>query len=205
MTQRDTARSLIEEHGETFAEEAGLDVAKGTPAPLFGLLVLSLLLSSRIQAELAVQAAAQLRKARLTSADRLAGAAPHDVWAALDRGNYLRKERTTAMLQDAARHGVERWGGDLRRLRRAAGGDPARAAELLEEFKGVGEVGAEVFLREVQVAWTELRPFVGSRAVAAAEAAGLPADAGRLAGLVDAEAVPRLAAALVRSGLRSAD
>ncbi len=109
------------------------------------------------------------------------------------------------MLQDAARHGVERWGGDLRRLREEAGGDSARATELLEEFKGIGDTGAEVFLREVQVAWEEFAPFVGDRAVKAAKAADLPADAAKLAGLVDAADVPRLAAALVRSGLRSAD
>ncbi len=201
MSQRDTAAALVAEQGQTFAEEAGFDVAKGTPAPLFGLLVLSLLLSSRIQARLAVQAAVELRKARLTSAKALAEADAHDVWAALDRGDYLRKERTTSMLQDAARHGVERWGGDLRKLRAEAGGSAERAAELLEEFKGIGDVGAEVFLREVQVAWEELQPFVGSRAVAAAKDEGLPADAAKLARLVEPEDVARLSAALVRSGL----
>ncbi len=205
MTQRERAAALVAEHGTTFAEEAGIAVARGTPQPLFGLLVLSLLLASRIQAQLAVQAAVELRRARLTSARRLAGADAHEVWAALDRGDYLRKERTTGLLQDAAAHGVERWGGDLRRLRADADGSRTRASELLREFKGIGDTGAEVFLREVQVAWGELGPFVGGRAVAAAAGAGLPADAARLARLVEPEEVARLSAALVRSGLRGAE
>lgn len=31
-------RALLDRHGRTFAEEAGIDVAKNTPSPLFRLL-----------------------------------------------------------------------------------------------------------------------------------------------------------------------
>jgi hypothetical protein len=47
---------------------------------------------------------------------------------------------------------VEKYGGDLRNLRKSAapGGrpDPARERKLLKEFKGIGDVGANIFFRE---------------------------------------------------------
>ena len=202
-TSRDRAQRLLDEHGRTFADACGIAVAKGSPSVLWQLLVASHLLSSRISAELAVRAARELRTA-FPTAQRLVDAGAGEVHDALDRGDYLRKRRTAAMLVDTAEHCLERWDGDLRRLRAEAAeaDDPAgRAAELLQEFNGVGPVGAEVFLREVQVAWEELRPFAGERALAQARALRLPTDPGRLAALVDEDDVPRLMAALVRRGL----
>lgn len=202
-TQADRARTLLDAHGQSFADEAGINVARGTPVVLWQLLVESLLLSSRISARLAVRATRQVKR-ELPTAQRIVDASAEQVHAVLERGDYLRTYRTADLLQASARHCLDTYGGDLRRLRQAAEGDPARAAELLQEFPGIGEVGAEVFLREVQVAWTELAPYAGSRALARAEALGLPADAVRLAALVDDADVVRLMAALVRSGLEQA-
>lgn len=200
-TQTERAEALIDEHGRTFAAELGLDVAKNTPSPLFGLLIASLLLSTRINAGLAVSAARELRKAGMTSADKVLGAEDDAIWTALERGRYLRKDRTTPMLRETARLAAQRYGGDLRGLRAEADGDAALAAGLLREFTGIGAVGAEIFLREVQVAWTELAPFAGERALAAAPDHGLPGDTAGLAGLVPEADFPRLAAALLRSRL----
>lgn len=201
-TQRERARELLAEHGTTFADDLGIPVAKDTPQALFRLLVATLLLSARVQHKLALQAARELHRARLSTAQRMADADERTIWRALEAGDYLRKDRTTAMLHDAADHALRRFDGDLRGLRAQADGDAGRARELLQEFKGVGPVGAELFLREVQVAWDDLRPFFGGRALGAAKRAGLPTDAGALAALVDPDDVARLAAALVRVDLR---
>ena len=200
-SQADRARVLIDEHGRTFADELGLDVARNTPAPLFGLLLASLLLSTRINAELAIGAARELRKAGLTTAAKVLEADDATIWGALERGRYLRKDRTTPMLRETAQLADAKYGGDLRRLREEADGDAIEAARLIQEFRGIGAVGAEIFLREVQVAWPELAPFAGSRALEAAPDHDLPKDTAKLAKLVPAEDFPRLAAALVRSRL----
>ncbi len=75
----------------------------------------------------------------------------------------------------------ERYRGDLRRLRDEAARDPAR--ELLEECKGIGDVGVDIFFREVQGEWQEPRPFLGERALRSAGRLDLPADFKRLAKL----------------------
>ncbi len=93
------------------------------------------------------------------------------------------------------------WGGDLRRLRNEAGGDVRRLKALLTELKGIGGVGADIFLREVQRCRPELRPYVDKRDKAAAKELGLPATPENLAGLVAADDVARLVAAPVRTSL----
>lgn len=117
----------------------------------------------------------------------------------LDEAGYVRYDfRTATRLDQLAQHVLERYGGDLRRLRIAAGQDRGRARELLQEFVGIGPVGADVFLREAQVAWPKLRPYVDPRVQATAAELGLPAEPRQLATLVPDKDFARLVAALVR-------
>ena len=72
---------------------------------------------------------------------------------------------------------------------------------MLKEFKGIGDTGADIYLREVQDVWTWVRPYFDERATAAAKALGLPTDPAKLGALAP-RANARLAAALVRVSLR---
>ncbi len=95
------------------------------------------------------------------------------------------------------------YGGDLRNARRRRRGDPRRAANAAQSFKGIGETGADIFLREVQDTWSWVRPYFDERALEAARKLGLPTDPGKLAGLAP-NGNARLAAALVRASLDDA-
>lgn len=99
---------------------------------------------------------------------------------------------------------LDEWGGDLRRMREAADGDLATLREHLTAFPRLGPVGADIFVREVQAVWPEFRPHLDEKALAGAEALGLPRDAGKLADQVAGDDLARLAAALVRAD-RDAD
>jgi hypothetical protein len=79
--------------------------------------------------------------------------------------------------------------------------DPRRERALLKECKGIGDVGADIFCREAQLAWDELFPFADRRALEAARRLGLEDDAKKLARRVSRRDYPRLLAALVRTGL----
>ena len=76
-----------------------------------------------------------------------------------------------------------------------------RERALLQECKGLGEVGADIFCREAQIVWDELYPFADRRALEAARRLGLEDDPGLLAKRVPRKEFPRLVAALVRTGL----
>jgi hypothetical protein len=69
------------------------------------------------------------------------------------------------------------------------------------ECKGIGEVGADIFLREVQTAWPELKPFADAAALKSAGKLGLPTKADELAKLVPDKEFPHLLAALIRCRL----
>ncbi len=194
-------RELVEAHGETFAEEAGIAL-KDTPQPLYRLLVLSVLLSARIRGSVAVAAARELSEAGLRDAGRMARSDWQQRVDALGRGGYRRyDERTATQLGDGAALVNERWGGDLRRLRREADGDRAALRELLQEVPGLGPAGADIFLREVQRVWPDVAPYLDAKALSGAQRLGLPEDPGRLVGLAGDTDPAALAAALVRAAL----
>lgn len=210
MTQKATVAALLDRHGRTYAEELGIDLAKGTPSPLFRWLCASMLYSARISADLATAAARAMTDAGWTTAQHLQESTWRQRVDVIDHAGYARyDERTSRMFGEIADVVVDRWGGDLRNLRDEADRDPARERELLQELKGIGPVGVDVFFREAQVAWDELRPFADRRALQAAGDLGLPDDAAGLARLAERVAdgdVALLVAALVRCALaRDAD
>jgi endonuclease III len=199
--QRRTVRELVDAHGRTYAEEAGIRL-KDTPQPLYRLLVLAHLLSARISASIAVATARALSEAGLRDPRRMADAGWQERVDALGRGGYRRyDERTATQLGEAAELLTERWGGDLRRLREEADGDVSELRRLLQEFPGVGPTGADIFLREAQLVWPEAGPRLDRKALQGAERLGLPGDPDRLLSLAGKTEPAVLAAALVRAAV----
>lgn len=196
--QRKTARRLLDEHGTTFAADAGIRL-KDTPSPLWELLVLSLLLSTRISSDIAVATARELTRAGWTTPEHLRDSTWQERVDALGRGGYRRYDESTATrLDDNAALLLDRWHGDLRELRDEADGEASRIASLLQEFTGIGPTGADIFLREAQAVWPSVRPYADALVRQGAHLAHLPEDADGLAGLVDGDDLSSLCAALVR-------
>jgi len=196
MSERSLARAVLREAGRTYAAQAGITLAD-KPAPLYRLLVLSVLLSTRIKAEIAVAAARELGE--FGTARRMREASWQQRVDALGRGHYVRYDESTATaLGNGAELLLDRYGGDLRKLRGSAGGDVRRLKELLREVPNLGPVGVDIFCREAQEVWPELRPYFDKKALSGAEKAGLPKDSRRLAELVDEADYARFSAALVR-------
>lgn len=191
--------ALLDRYGQTYAEQAGIRLVD-KPSPLYELLVLTNLLSARITADVAVGAARVLFASGYRTPQNMRKASWQDRVDALDRGHYKRYDESTATtLGQVADQLIKRWHGDLRRLRDEAGSDPQRIHDLLIEFKGIGPTGADIFLREVQVIWPDVGPYLDRRVAEGARLLGLPQDARELAPLAASPAeVARLAVALVR-------
>lgn len=194
-------RVLLERAGTSYATEAGIELAD-KPAPVFQLLVLAELLSARISAEIALAAARELNRSGYNTPRRVADAEWQELVDALGRGHYKRYDESTATrLGENARLILEKYHGDLRRLADEAGRDPKRLAELLQQFNGIGPVGADIFLREIQDVWTWVRPHFDRRARKGAEQLHLPTDPEVLDRLGKRGHAAELAAALVRVSL----
>ncbi len=193
---------LLRRFGKTYAHALSIDLTHGTPSALFQWLCASLLFSARIRADTALAAARALFREGLTTAETMAAATWEQRTRILNRAGYARyDESTSRMLGETSRMLLDRYKGDLRNLREAAGRDPHEERRLLEQFKGIGDVGADIFMREVQLVWEELYPFADRRGLSAAAKLGLGDSAQALARLVEAQEFPRLMAALVRVDL----
>lgn len=193
--------ALVEECGRTYAEEAGIRL-KDTPQPPYQLLVLSLLLSARIRASVAVAAARALFGHGMRTPRRMVDATWQQRVDALGEGHYRRyDERTATQLGEGAQLVLDTWRGDLRRLREEADGDRDRLMRGLRRVPGIGPAGADIFVREVQSLWPETGPWVGAKGLQGAERLGLPTSPAALARAARGHDEARFAAALVRAAL----
>jgi endonuclease III len=162
-------------------------------------------LSARIRSNIAVAAARALFGQGWRTPRKLVASSWEARAKVLNEAGYARyDERTARMLADAAQLLLDRWHGDLRRLRDEADRSPERERELLQEFAGIGPVGADIFAREVQVVWPEHLPTADARSLRAARRLDLGGDAKALAGLVARRDFPRLIDGLVRLELDGA-
>lgn len=200
-THRRTVDALLRRAGQTYAHEAGIRLAD-TPGPLYRLLVLSVLLATRIKADIAVAAARELFAAGCATPRGMLAASWQDRVDALGRGSYVRYDESTATaLGDGAHLLLDSYRGDLRTLRDRAG-DTDGLRRLLCQLPSLGPVGVDIFCREAQQVWPRLRPYLDRKALDGASLLGLPTDPKALAELVDGHDLAVLAAALVRVSLR---
>lgn len=201
MPDRDRlVRRLLEVAGTTYAAEARIRLGD-KPMPLFQLLVVCLLASKPIDAGIAMAAGHELFKAGLRTPKSVLASDRQTMIDAFGRAHYVRYDESSATrLTDMAERVRDEYGGDLRELADRSRHDVAAAKRLLKGFKGIGDTGADIYLREVQDVWTWVRPYFDERATAAAKRLGLPTQPAKLGALAP-QRNARLAAALIRVSL----
>jgi endonuclease III len=198
--QRELTRRLLKVAGTTYSQEAGVTL-RDTPMPLFQLLVLCMLASKPIDAAIAMRAGTELFRAGLKTPQAVLDADRQTMIEAFGRAHYVRYDESSASrLADIAAVVRDEYSGDLRQLAAASGQDVPTAIRLLKQFKGIGDTGADIFLREVQDVWTWVRPYFDRRAIAVARELGLPHEPDTLMSLAPRSSA-KLAAALVRVSL----
>lgn len=202
VTPTTLAAVVLQRYGTTYAQQGGSRVDKNTPSALYQLLNIALLLSARIPAGNAMEAATALRKAGFTTPRKMAEATWQQRVDVITWHGYKRyDERTATLLGQTAELLLSRYRGNLRRLRQQAQYDRAKEKSLLKEFKGIGDTGADIFLREVQLVWEEVYPYADKKVLEAAGKLGLPSEARQLSTLVAHEDFARLTAGLIRVDL----
>src|SRR5208282_5266201 len=164
-TQR-VVSALLAKHGRTYCDELTINIARNTPSVLFRWLCATMLFSARINAKTAIAASMALTRQGWTSARKMAASTWEERTHVLNGAGYARyDESTSTKLGEAADLLLNRYDGDLRRLREEAGRDAGNEHRLIQQFKGIGPVGADIFCREMQIAWRELYPFVDALAL----------------------------------------
>jgi hypothetical protein len=201
-TRNKTVKMLLRKYGCTFSEELGIKLENNTPSVLFRWLCATLLFSAPISNKIALAAATALFQHHWTTAQKVLASTWKKRTMVLNRSGYARyDEKTSRSLANISQFLLDHYQGDLRKLRAAAKYDPCRERKLIMECKGIGEVGANIFFREIQTVWKEHAPFADELALKSACKLGLPTNVKALSKLVPQKQFPQLLAALVRCSL----
>jgi endonuclease III len=167
-----TALDLDEELCQlrTYSEELGLNLSK--PEDRFKWFLASLLFAKRISAEIAKKTYRQFEDEGLTTPEKILVAGWDRLVQVLDSGGYVRYDFSTASNLLGIMTELKEKYGSLEELYRQSN-DPRDLERRLQEFKGVGPVGVNIFLRELRGIWEKAKPKPSKMAIKAAQRIGL--------------------------------
>ena len=162
---------------QSYSTELDLDLSEAEDR--FKWFLASVLFAKRISAQTAKETYLYFEQEELTSPDAILAAGWDRLVEVLDSGGYNRYDFSTATnLLGIAKMLKEKYGA-LERLH-AESSSPADLERRLQEFKGVGPVGVNIFLRELRGIWEKAKPQPSPIAVATAQKIGLnPEDVER--------------------------
>ncbi|KAL0263049.1 hypothetical protein SLS55_002024 [Diplodia seriata] len=152
-----------------------------TSTTILALLFHALLSSTRISHDIAAHAVRLLVGAGYADLPTLRASTWQRRTELLTDAGYTHyREKTATALGDMAALVDERYGGDASGLLRLDDDDDLPATEVqkmlrrrLKEVKGLGDVGADIFIAGVQGVWPRAAPFLDRRSAKTAEEVGL--------------------------------
>jgi len=154
----------------SYSQELNLDLSK--PDDRFKWFLASVLFAKRISAQTAKETYFYFEQEDLTSPEAILEAGWDRLVEVLDAGGYARYDFSTATyLLGIAKTLKERYG-SLENLH-AESSSPQDLERRLKEFRGVGPVGVNIFLRELRGVWDKAEPELSPAALATAEKIGL--------------------------------
>jgi endonuclease III len=175
-----------------YSEDLKIDLA--TPSGRFKWFLASILFGARISERIASNTYRSFDEAGIDSPDKILSAGWDELVRVLDAGGYVRYDFSTATkLLDIMKELKDRYGNLEELYSRSA--DTGELESRLEEFKGIGPVTVQIFLRELRGIWN-VSPEVSGRAKKAAECIGV--DLSKLEG----ETLSRVESALIKIHLR---
>jgi len=166
--KKQTIKKLLACFSKTFSEELGIDLASRSEKEIFKWFLASILFGARISSKVAAKTYKQFENRGLVTPEAIQKAGWNGLVEVLDEGGYARYNYKTAdMLLDITRRLQELYGGKIVALMEEAV-DYEELEERLEEFKGVGPVTVNIFLRELRDTWFKADPPVQKFVVRAA-------------------------------------
>lgn len=180
MTSRkEDIKQLIETWGGRFSSELGIDAQSGRPDEIFKWFLASILFGTRIRQDVAAETYREFARRNVLAPSDILETGWDGLVEILDAGGYVRYDfKTATKLLDVARMLNTRYGGNLNRLHEEARDERDVEARLLE-FKGVGLVTANIFLRELRGIWGKADPLPGDLVIEAARDLGFTTRMGK--------------------------
>ena len=155
---------------QTYSEELGLDLTRSEDR--FKWFLASILFAKRISAEVAKKTYRRFEKEGLNTPEKILAAGWNRLVEVLDSGGYVRYDFSTASNLLKIMEELKEKYGDLERLHRESN-SPIDLEKHLQEFKGVGPVGVNIFLRELRGIWEKAKPKPSRKALKTGQRIGL--------------------------------
>ncbi|MFZ3062856.1 MAG: hypothetical protein WA148_03810 [Actinomycetota bacterium] len=179
MSKKAVVKRLMEDWGGRFSAELGIDLELHHSEEIFKWFLASILFGTRIGQHVAMQTYREFVKRGVLTPDDILRTGWDGLVEILDAGGYVRYDyRTATKLLDIAEMLNKRCDGDLNQLHEEAT-EPRDLESKLMEFKGVGPVTANIFLRELRGIWEKADPLPGNLVITAARNLGFTTLEGR--------------------------
>lgn len=172
MKEKIDISTLIKTYGILYSESLGIDLKSNKEQELFKWFLASLLFGKRISEKIAIKTYNEFLKNGVITPDKILKTGWDGLVKILDEGGYVRYDFSTATrLLDIAKMLKEKYGG-LMELYKASN-DSRDLEKRLQEFKGVGPVTTNIFLRELRAAWPKSDVAVSALVKEAAKELGI--------------------------------
>jgi endonuclease III len=157
----------------TYPQELGLDLHKIKDR--FKWFLASILFAKRISASIAMATSREFESASLTSPEAILAAGWDRLVEVLDAGGYVRHDFSTASTLLEVMAKLRKDYGSLEELHYRAQ-DSEDLEKRLLEFRGIGPVAVNIFLRELRAIWSKANPRPSPFAWQLAKKLRLPAS-----------------------------
>jgi len=178
----------------TYTETLGIDLKE--PSGRFRWFLASILFGARINEKIAIQTYKAFERHGIDSPDKVIAAGWDELVKILDEGGYVRYDFSTATKLLEIAHRIKDKYGTLDNIYEQSTSTEDLECRLIE-FKGIGRVTVQIFLRELRDVW-QINPEVSNSARIAAEHLGIDLSQFSSSG----ELLAKIEAALVKLFIR---
>ena len=166
--------NLVQTLGGTFARELGIHLAGRKASEIFKWFLASIFFGARISETIAVRTYREFENEGLVEPRKIVDRGWDGLTVVLDSGGYVRYDfKTATKLLDVSRALLEKYGGNLNNLHTIASDARDLEGRLKALGKGIGDVTANIFLRELRGTWPKAEPLPSVLVLTAAKNLGL--------------------------------
>jgi len=152
MLKEGKEKKLIKQHGKLYSVQLGINLASKKESELFKWFLASILFGKRIGENIATKTYGEFVKANVLTPKAILEAGWDYLVEILDEGGYVRYDFSTATkLLEISKKLLSEYG-NLTKLKESSKNEQELINKLLE-FKGVGPVTVNIFLREMRTIW----------------------------------------------------
>jgi len=157
LPMKNQPKELIKNFGVTFSSSLGIDLQEGREEEIFKWLLASVLFGKRISFQIAAKTYEQFKFSNVLTPKAIRNTGWDGLVKILDDGGYVRYDFSTASKLLALVEELQHKYGSLTHLHRQAKDSKDLESKIME-FKGIGPVTTNIFLRELRTIWKKADP-----------------------------------------------